>query len=300
MSFSIPEMTETQLWTLIFYAGYLTEVVNCLFTFIDPVTHPLFDLALTQPSSNVPTSSSDDADDHDSNNGHDDSRSIDSYDDSDRIDSTEIRGTSQKLVVACIPNHEIRCLFRRWLQKHITDRMNALNTTARSVTLFRKMVAGRMPIFAKKFGELIWHTMPNQFLGGKEFVYQAYICAFFTVASEAANAPAYNAAWDIQVERCAGIGRLDLILQRPGDDTGVLQEYKRVKMSEKDKNEGYSDSQCKRLTKMSEEALRQLETKGHRASMKDHVIKLHEYGLAFLGPYCAIVGQSLEREPDEP
>ena len=28
--------------------------------------------------------------------------------------------------------------------------------------------------------------------------------------------------------------------------------------------------------------------------MKDHVTKLHEYGLAFLGPYCAVVGRSLE------
>ena len=34
----------------------------------------------------------------------------------------------------------------------------------------------------------------------------------------------------------------------------------------------------------------------YRASMKDHVTKLHEYGLAFLGPYCAIVGRSLERQ----
>jgi hypothetical protein len=40
----------------------------------------------------------------------------------------------------------------------------------------------------------------------------------------------------------------------------------------------------------------QLETRQYRASMKDHVTKLHEYGLAFLGPYCAVVGHSLERK----
>jgi hypothetical protein len=32
------------------------------------------------------------------------------------------------------------------------------------------------------------------------------------------------------------------------------------------------------------------------SSMKDHVTKLHEYGLAFLGPYCAVVGRLLERK----
>ena len=45
-----------------------------------------------------------------------------------------------------------------------------------------------------------------------------------------------------------------------------------------------------------EEALVQLETRQYHASMRDHVMKLHEYGLAFLGPYCTIVGRSLERK----
>lgn len=30
--------------------------------------------------------------------------------------------------------------------------------------------------------------------------------------------------------------------------------------------------------------------------MRDHVTKLREYGLAFLGPYCAILERSLERK----
>jgi hypothetical protein len=31
--------------------------------------------------------------------------------------------------------------------------------------------------------------------------------------------------------------------------------------------------------------------------MKDHITKLHEYGLAFLGPYFAVtIGRSLERK----
>jgi hypothetical protein len=49
-------------------------------------------------------------------------------------------------------------------------------------------------------------------------------------------------------------------------------------------------------TKNAEEALVQLETRQYRASMKDHVTKLHEYSLTFLGPYCAVLGRSLERK----
>ena len=170
-------------------------------------------------------------------------------------------------------------------------------TRTRSVALFRGMVSGDLASFAEGFAKLVWDTMPAQFLGGKEYVYQAYICAFFIAASEAANDLRYDPAWEVQVERCAGIGRLDLILQRMKDDTGVIHEHKRLKLTKKDKEDGYGDSQSKRLTKMVAKGLRQLETKQYRASMRDHVTDLHEYSLGFLGPYCAIVGHSLKREP---
>ena len=166
-----------------------------------------------------------------------------------------------------------------------------------SVVLFRSMVTGSMGSFVKQFGKLIWDTMPKQFLGSREYVYQAYVCAFFTAASAAAREPSNLVEWEVQVEQCAGIGRLDLILQRLGVETGVLHEYKREMLSDKDKKEGYGDAQKKRLTKMAEEALAQLETRGYRALMRDHVTNLREYGFAFLGPYCAVVGRSLKREP---
>ena len=170
-------------------------------------------------------------------------------------------------------------------------------TKTRSAALFHGMVSGEMASFAEGFAKLVWDTLPAQFLGGREYVYQAYVCAFFTVASEAANDLRYKPAWEVQVERCAGIGRLDLILQRMEDDTGVIQEHKRLKLTKKDKKDGYGDSQSKRLTKMAAKGLQQLETKQYRASMRDHVTNLHEYSLGFLGPYCAIAGRSLKREP---
>jgi hypothetical protein len=169
---------------------------------------------------------------------------------------------------------------------------------SKSISLFREMVSGDMSSFAAKFGRLVWDTMPVQFLGRKEFVYQAYVCAFFTAAGDASIAleRRNKSAWEVRVKECARISRLDLILQRMGDDTGVLHEHKREPFMPQDKMEGYSHSQCKRLTKKAEEALMQLETKQYRASMRDHVTKLREYGLAFLGPYCAIVARSLERK----
>ena len=62
------------------------------------------------------------------------------------------------------------------------------------------------------------------FLGHKEFVYQAYVCAFFTAASDTSTAlkPGFKRAWEVRIEQCAGVGRLDLVLQRMGDDTGIL------------------------------------------------------------------------------
>jgi hypothetical protein len=50
----------------------------------------------------------------------------------------------------------------------------------------------------------------------------------------------------------------------------------------------------RQLAKMAEP----LETKQYRALMRDHVPNLREYGLAFLGPYSAVVGRSPKRVQD--
>jgi hypothetical protein len=73
-------------------------------------------------------------------------------------------------------------------------------TKTRSAALFHGMVSGEMVSFAEGFAKLVWDTLPAQFLGGREYVYQAYVCAFFTVASEAANDLRYKPAWEVQVE----------------------------------------------------------------------------------------------------
>jgi hypothetical protein len=177
----------------------------------------------------------------------------------------------------------------------INQRMRPIKSS--SVSLFRVMASGNMSSFATRFRRLLM-DMPIHFLGRKECVHQAYVSAYFTAAGDASTAldRRNKSTWDVRVEDYGGTGRMDLILQRMGDDTGVLHEHKREPFTPRDQQEGYSDSQRNRLTAKAKEALVQLETRQYRALMKGHVTKIHEYGLAFLGPYCAVVGRSLERK----
>jgi hypothetical protein len=138
---------------------------------------------------------------------------------------------------------------------------------SRSIRLFRKMVSGDMSSFAAQFGRLVWDTMPIQFLGRKDCVYQAYVSTYFIAAADASSAlnRRNKSPWDVRVEECGGIGRMNLIMQRKGDDTGVLHEHKLVPFTPRDEKQDYSASQRKRLTKKADEALVQLETREYRA-----------------------------------
>jgi len=193
--------------------------------------------------------------------------------------------------MAQIPNHEIRSLYHEWLRDHLKDYVNKSSTlTIECVDIFQNMVSGRIDSFAKRFSKLIWRTMPTQFLGCREYVYLAWVCGFFSTASQIASP-----TWVVDVEHCSGIGSLNLRML--SDDEAVIQEHKRIKLTKTDKKSGYGDSQRKRLTKAAEKGLGQIEIKGYRSRLPDQVTKLCEFGTAFLGPYCAIVGHSLEREP---
>jgi hypothetical protein len=92
--------------------------------------------------------------------------------------------------------------------------------------MFQNMVSGSMASFAIGLSKLIWQTMPTQFLGRKEYVYQAYVCAYITCASQVTSNQGVGV---VDVEHCAGIGRLDLILYR--GDEAAIQEHKRIELS---------------------------------------------------------------------
>jgi len=224
--------------------------------------------------------STDDDWDMDTGNG----KSTRNRDGSDSSDSNS--GDLKDIIRAQIPNFEIRSVFRQWLLGHYADFVKPSY-----IEMFQHMVSGSMALFAKGFLKLIWVTMPSQFLGSKECVYQAYVCAFMTAVGKGAG------GWDVQVEHSSGKG-LDLLLLC--DDEAVIQEHKRIAMTKKDKGSGYGDSQRMRLTKEAENGFSQIEAGGYRARLPDRVTKLREFGIAFLGPYCAIVGRSFKRQPGGP
>ena len=155
------------------------------------------------------------------------------------------------------------------------------------------MVSGAMDLFTMDFGKLISTTMRGQFFGSKEVVYQAYVCAFFTAATEATKA---NPGWEIEVERYSGIAWLDLIVQRMRGSNATIEEHKPIDFSERNKTKGYSESRCRPLTNTAEKVLKQIETSRYRTAIKDYVTELREFSLALLGLYCAVVVRLLERD----
>jgi len=201
-------------------------------------------------------------------------------------------GDFTRFLSAQIPNHEIKYIFCQWLRDHLMNFVNRTGKEATSIENFRNMVSGSMAKFAKKFMAMIWSSMPAPFLGSKECVYQAFVCGFFTVASQLAT---NEGEWTLAAEGSSGIGRFDFRMHRIPD--AIIHEYKWLKMSKRDKRNSYDDTKCRRLTKEAENALQQIDSKGYRAQLPNEVTRLREYGIAFLGPYCAIVGHSFERVP---
>jgi len=201
-------------------------------------------------------------------------------------------GDFTRFLSAQIPNHEIKYIFRQWLHDHLMSVVNLSGKEATCMAIFRNMVLGPMAKFAKKFMAMIWSSMPNQFLGSKGCMYQAFVCGFFTVASQLAT---NDGEWTLTVEGSSGIGRFDFCLHRITE--AIIHEYKQIKMSKRDKRSGYDESKCRRLTKEAENGLQQIHNKGYHAKLPNEVTRLREYSIAFLGPYCAIIGHSLERVP---
>jgi len=210
-------------------------------------------------------------------------------------DNTSDAG-SLTILLLCIPNSEIQTLVRRWLRTYMKKCIKARKPHTSGEALFSMAVHGPMATFAKRFGNFITDQMPARFLGSREQVYQAFVCAWFTCAAHSVKVTPH---WEVCVERDAGWGRLDLVIQQAHHENGVIKEYKRISPTKKDKKDGYGDSQCRRLTKEADNALNQVETRSYRNYVQPHVTKVFEYGIAFLGPYCAVAGRLLERKPGE-
>lgn len=71
--------------------------------------------------------------------------------------------------------------------------------------------------------------------------------------------------------------------------------WQSVKCFSHDKKEGYRDQERKQLSSGTKEALLQCDTCHYCLTMPEHVNIVYEYGLAFLGPYCAVEARVLKK-----
>src|SRR5712671_5518114 len=85
--------------------------------------------------------------------------------------------------------------------------------------------------------------------------------------------------------------------QRDQDHRAVIQVYEYLRVLKRDRTEGYGGSQQQQLTKIACSALNRIEGESYRYrdTLHDNVTDLSEYGIAFLGAYCAVMGSSLSR-----
>jgi len=207
--------------------------------------------------------------------------------------ATTYGGNGTKITVA-IPNKEIRSLFHKWLLMGINKRM-ALEQLGPSVRLFRSMIYGPMDVFAQDFAKLVYYGMPRKSVGIVEDFYQLYVHAYL---ASAADAITITPEWEVDMEVPAGAGRCDIIVQRREEKHGALIELQRIKHDVGD-GDGCGEKARDKLTASTKEAMEQLCSRNYRAKIRGHVTQLFEYGLSFLGPYCAFEAHRLERKPGE-
>jgi len=235
----VSDMSMSQLWTLIYYTGYLT------------IAHP--------------------------------------------ENQQEERNNSRTLLVR-IPNREIRSVFHGWLESYLRNSIRAQHLDTPSKELFEGMIEGDFSKFADRI-RLVSGRKTYRILGGNDAVYQDFLYAFFLALSEN-HSPNRDNRWKIWVEPDGGMGHLDLVMWHLNDHRAVIHEHRNKRWTAKDKKEGFNESKNRRLTKLSEDGLDQIQRNDYRTflNVERHITELHVYGIAFWGTWCAVVGRTLPRK----
>jgi hypothetical protein len=180
-----------------------------------------------------------------------------------------------------IPNAEVHSEFRGWIQEDFRRRMTP-ELSETSIGQFNLLVNGHFAEFAESFGSFFFGEAPACIFGGRESAYQEYVYAYFSSA-----ALKVRPKWTIKMEIGAGLGYIVFY-----NEVGVVVEMKRFSHGKK---EGYRDQEHKQLSNGTKEALLQCDTRHHRSMMPERVNTVYEYGLAFLGPYCAVEARVLKK-----
>jgi len=242
----------SQLWALIYYAGYLTIVVNCLYF----PSWRLFSITSIRTQHRTQ---------------HPENWLLDSSPD-------------RRIISVRIPNREIRSIYNGWLRSHLCNSIRTQNLDTPSKELFEALIQGDFPKFAHQLRFVVSGTTSYQILGSKEAVYQGFLYGFFIAASESYS-PDHQ--WQIQVESDGGMGRLDLMMWHPNDHRAVIHEYTNKSLTREEKKEGFNESKSQQLTQLSEMGLKQIQEKDYRTTFDNYskITEVHEYGVAFHGTH---------------
>ena len=145
---------------------------------------------------------------------------------------------SEDSVYVCIPNAEIRSQFRRWIKRDFSSRMTE-DLSGPSVNLFRVMTDGNFKEFAIHFGRFLLESVPQRIFGSVEMVYQDYLFAYFSSATEAR---AIQPKWNMMMETAAGTGRTDMVYWN--EKRGTIIGVKRIEYTGK---KGYRNAHEREL-----------------------------------------------------
>ncbi|KAI0048121.1 hypothetical protein FA95DRAFT_1678602 [Auriscalpium vulgare] len=317
-------MTRSELLTYMHYTGYLNaepapdKETDALFSHNitgkqdnaseDEILH-----SPTVTSAVIPPCDSKDRE-YNSDSGYSDDEDIVGPSDrseSEELDSAELNSevaprdeVSAEVARLTIPNQEVRELFHNWLKNNVADKLITAETISESKHLFKTAYSGTLQDFADDFSVWIEERLPPHFFGQHECVYHAYIYGYFRAAAECIDA----SEWSVKIEKAAGEGRLDMVIQGRSETShqAVIHEYKRLAPKEK-KGGGKkkvvdryykTPSIAAKLEKLSREALDQIAERQYRTtSIAKHVTELREVGIAFLKRNTAITSRLLVREP---
>jgi hypothetical protein len=136
-------MSMSQLWTLVYYSGYLT-MVNCLYI----SSLRLYQCICTQDTANQ------------------------------GLDDQSYKKTSERRISVHIPNLEIQTVYHGWLQSHLHHSILVKKLDSWSQALFDTLIEGNFPKFAKRF--FIQHVAIWDAWQQGSFISSLHVCIFYS------------------------------------------------------------------------------------------------------------------------
>ena len=167
----------------------------------------------------------------------------------------------------CIPNHEIRQIFKKQVLAWFADKAQAESDNLSE--LYDAFESGDTETITKYLNKQLISTV--SFYDAKESFYHGFLLALLSTC----------ARWAVSSNDEAGSGRADIIVESDDGELGFVVEIKAVK-------------DMKKLDEACEAAMRQIEEKDYTASLRNYgVCAVSTYAIAFCGKKCKVARNQL-------